>query len=542
VGELDRILTVRRPFGPVDTESVINLGVEGADQLFDRSNLIYAQAFNPSRPTYIVGRKGAGKTAFLLSSTLQGGSRTEVLKTATVYHDMAAVLRRYRDVRGPLFVDQAAEIWLTVFEQVAMFHACDQALPTDSPGDLQVLWDYLGPPSSTTNATKIAEQYLSHLQRRIADPSIVGLREIIDGPAHRGVSLARAREAMRVLLRHRAKPLVVVMDNLEDLHERLGDLHEVLTGLFASVGRVIADNYDSRPFGLQICLPSELFDQLHAISTAPEKDFRGGYLTIYWTAKELLKLAGGRLRLYMRAHHPDRVDGLLRAANQIDEPEQSIALLRAALPQTLHNGLGTSEDPLAYLLRHTQLLPRHLIEILNSVFTYRAHDSLPWAVSPAAVLAGTRTAERLIVQGIFAAHRASFPFASDALKRLSDRLPICFPANELRKVFNRQGIRKLTGLDFDEFLSMLFALGVVGVRFDQTARYNKAHFQYTFDSNLTAEEDVDYLCFHPLYTRHLHERSLPKLRRSNALATYPHGCDPADEDYRISLGYAEAVR
>lgn len=51
-GELDRILTIREPFGPRDTESVINLGLASADLLFDRSNLIYSQATSPSRPTY----------------------------------------------------------------------------------------------------------------------------------------------------------------------------------------------------------------------------------------------------------------------------------------------------------------------------------------------------------------------------------------------------------------------------------------------------------------------------------------------------------
>jgi hypothetical protein len=543
VGELNRILTLQRPFGPPDTETVVNAGIDGAEELFDRSNLIYARAVNPLRPTYIVGRKGAGKTAFLLSSTLRGGPSTEVLRTATVYHEMAAVLRRYRAIRGPLFVEQVAQIWLALFEQVAVYHAVRHAAPGDAPNDLQVLWDFRGPARvAPDDATRIAERFLAELQRRIADDGLVGLREVLDGPAHGEATGCRVRQAMAAVLAARPDPLVIVMDNLEDLHEQLSELHQVLAGMFAAAGRVIADNQNCRPFGLQICLPSELFDQIHEISAAPEKDFRLSYLTIYWTAKELLKLAGNRLFLFLKTHHPDRLDGVLRRADQLDEPEPMIGLLRTALPNSVHNGLGMPEDPVAYLLRHTQLLPRHLIEILNSVFTTRARDSVPWAVSPAAVAVGTRAAERLIVKGVFAAHRASFPFAGDALIRLSDALPICFPAKELRKVFNRKGIRKITGMDFDEFLSMLITLGVVGVRFDQTARYNKAHFQYTFDSVLTAEEDVDHLCFHPLFTRYLHERSLPRLGRTGALATYPHGCDPADEDYRIPLGYAEALR
>lgn len=86
---------------------------------------------------------------------------------------------------------------------------------------------------------------------------------------------------------------------------------------------------------------------------------------------------------------------------------------------------------------------------------------------------------------------------------------------------------------------MLFTLGVVGIRTGQTARYNSAHFQYTFNSTLNTEEDTDYLCLHPLFTRYLHEGSLPRLRRSGERPTYPYGSDPTDkEDYRLLLGYS----
>lgn len=542
VGQLDRVLTRREPFGPRDTEGVIGLGRTDADLLFDRTNLIYAQTASPARPTYIIGRKGAGKTAFLLGSTLGGPQPTE-LRTATVYHEMMAVLRRYDQSRGPLFVEQAAEIWLALFEHVAVFHACRTASPSDPPNELQLLWDYLGEPADgPIDATVVTERFLATLQRRIVDESVVGLSEVVEGMSQGGVNFAAARQALRVVLHRRAQPLVIVMDNLEDLHARMFELQEVLAGLFRCVGRVIAENQHSRPFGLQICLPSELFDQLHSISANPEKDFRGSYLTLYWTARELLKLAGTRLRLYLLTHHPDQLDALARRADRVDDSDAGIALLRAALPPRIHNGLGAEEDPVAYLLRHTQLLPRHLIEILNSVFTVQGEDAAPWAVTEEAVLAGTRAAERMIVSGIFAAHSASFPLARDAVSRLSDRLEICFPAKELRRVFTRQGIRKLTGLDFDEFLAMLLSLGVVGVRIDQTSRYEKAHFQYTFDATLNTAEDVDHLCFHPLFTRYLHERSLPRLRKKGVRATYPYGCDPADEDYRLKLGYAHRLK
>jgi hypothetical protein len=275
------------------------------------------------------------------------------------------------------------------------------------------------------------------------------------------------------------------------------------------------------------------------VSANPEKDFGGNYLSIYWTASELLQLVGTRYRLFMQAHYPDQLDALCRQLS--GSADRDINLLRAALPGVIHNELGQEEDPLAYLLRHTQLLPRHLIEILNNVFGVRFRDSQPWAVSKKAVVTGTQIGEKVIIEGIFAAHRASFPAASAALKRIANRLDLSFPARELRVLFNREGITKATGNDFDDFVEMLIALGVVGIKVDHTARYNVAQFQYTFDSVLNMREDTDELCFHPIFIRYLLERSLNH-RANHQRPTYPYGSSSSDNGYRIELGYTNHVR
>ncbi len=471
-----------------------------------------------------------------------GTSNSVCLETATVYAEMVAVLQLYEQIRGLIFVEQVAEIWLALFEHVAVSYVCSTSSADDPPRELQILWDYLaGAPVWARDVGVMPQQFLAQLGRRIEDRSAHGLHEIIEGITRGGVNFAQVRPALRSVLVRRSRPLVMVMDNLEDLHSRVSELHQVLAGLFHAVGKVIGQRSPATPFGLQLCLPSELWDQLHVISSNPEKDFGGNYLAIYWTSKELLHLAATRFRLFMQAHHPDQLVDLRRSPPHTDEPD--IDLLRAALPTRVHNGLGHQEDPIAYLLRHTQLLPRHLIEIMNSVFTETAGGSRPWSVTEEAVRLGTRRGEKIIVDGILAAHYASFPYASDALKRLANRLSICFPANDLHRVFNRSGIKKAAGVDFQEFLNMLITLGVLGIREDRTAKYNRAKFQYTFDTELNPQEDVDFLCFHPLFTRYLFENSISRLARAGELPTYPFGTDPAEGDYRVRLlGYVEGRR
>jgi hypothetical protein len=42
-----------------------------------------------------------------------------------------------------------------------------------------------------------------------------------------------------------------------------------------------------------------------------------------------------------------------------------VSFCQALLPSHVRGRLGTEEPVLAYMLRHTQLLPRHLIDIFN---------------------------------------------------------------------------------------------------------------------------------------------------------------------------------
>jgi hypothetical protein len=528
---LTEILTAREPFGPRDSETLTRAAAPEYDQLFDRTNGIYAQAFNARPRTYLIGRKGAGKTAFLHGARFRAGAPPQlVLSTGSVYADLAALLTKYRAHRGPVFAEHSGDIWIALFDHVAMFHACDSISEDDPPNETQIVWDYFTGEPHGENATAVAARFLAELEERVVDDGVRGRGEVIDGMTRGGVTFAQARQALTALLGGR--PAMIVMDNLEDLHVQIDDLENVLAGLFHAVGK-IARSGSTRPFDLQVCLPSELWDEIHRISANPEKDFGGNYLTIYWTADELLRLAARRYRLFMRLHHPDELE-------KIDPgPKSDVALLRKALPKTVTGGLGVEEDTVAYLLRHTQLLPRHLIEILNNVFTAPVPGSYPWAVTPEAVRVGTQTGERMIVDGIFAAYRRSFPHAAQAIRRLANRLTVCFPARQLRTIFNQEGITKITGQDFDDFRDMLIKLGVLGVKVNATSRYNEARFQYTFDSALNAHEDLDELCFHPLFTRYLFEHALDDLRDKRELPTYPFGSDPdGGGDYRMRLGYA----
>jgi hypothetical protein len=390
-------LTRDQPFGPPDSDSFFVRETDGADAFFDRSNQIFAQA--RLRPiTYIIGRKGAGKTAFLYGSTLSTTCHLEALQTPDIYSKFLATTIQYQARHAPLFVDQIAQIWDGLFYHVAAYFVCHSAAATDSHKDLQAVWDYIPRPLvEARDPTAVADWFLAAFSDRSeASPHASDLRQLISGISNNDRQFSDVKTCVSRLIRERDKRLVIIMDNLEDLHMRLADVKTVLQGLFRFIGQFTA-RATERDFDLRICLPSEPYEDIHRLSTNPAKDFRPREtITIYWSARELLHLAGARLQQYLTYYYPDEarsVSDRTAAAGG----NQPAAFLREVLPKQIRNSLDISEDPVAYLLRHTQLIPRHLIVILNTVFARRTDGSAPWQITEAAIKNGTQEAERVIV-------------------------------------------------------------------------------------------------------------------------------------------------
>ena len=530
-----RFLNPDQPFGPPEADQLFGERFEAAAVLFDRSNRIYAQAASRDA-AYIVGRKGAGKTAFLFGSSVdKPGAAFVALKTSSVYSSVLATIAMFERAHTPMFVDHVAELWHALFLNVIAIHLARASVDEIASAEIGTLREYL--PDHVLNdsdATAAVEWFLGELRSGLTTGVVHSLKELASAVGERA-TFEDAREALATLSRSQPQPVTIVMDNLEDLHVRLDDLKPVLQGLFRCVGGARTAQAD-RGYVVRVCLPSEPYDKIHILSSNPSKDFHArDTVPIYWSAKELLRLAGAHYALYLKTNQPDEYRRLEYKVRADPDEDRGLVLLRAALPRVITNGLGIPEDPVAYILRHTQLVPRHLIEILNAVFSSTASGSNPWEVTSEAVIKGVQVAERLIVASILGAYSGTYPDPQSLVRSLSNRIGIRLGMNELHQVFNHAGVRKSTGLVFAEYVEALVNMGVLGVFDTETERYYKAMFQYTFSAPLSATEGQDDLCLHPLFTRYLHVQSLGRLHNRSKV-TYPYGSDPA-EDYREAIGY-----
>jgi hypothetical protein len=155
-----------------------------------------------------------------------------------------------------------------------------------------------------------------------------------------------------------------------------------------------------------------------------------------------------------------------------------------------------------------------------------------------------RRGEHEIVRDVLASFSAVHPTARLCCERAVPNLGNVVDEGELHRVYNQNGIRKDTGLEFREFVRTVLEIGCLGRVIDaqSTSRYVVGEFEYTRAGSLHVDAD-EMFCIHPVFAesfdgRHASGRrsQVPADERQAIRAVYPVGSDPNDpHDYRDAL-------
>jgi len=223
--------------------------------------------------------------------------------------------------------------------------------------------------------------------------------------------------------------------------------------------------------------------------------------------------------------------GFLRGMSPLDLTKRADALVlfSKVLPEKITNQAGFQEETMSYILRHTQLLPRHFLMLLNSIFkgTNAGPGSNPFPISEDKIISGIRKVEEFIVSEIFVAFKLIHPTAEVTCKRCLPELEHKFSVGQLHQVFTRHGKGVFGGEGMFEFQRMLMEIGAMGrvIPGKETDIYIKGNFEYTVSHELTLSHD-DEMCIHPLFSGIFGNDG----RKERPV--YPYGSVLEDEDYR----------
>ncbi len=509
---IQEYLTDDEPFGPIDASEVEN--TRALQILFEHHNKIYKALHQ--RPSVVVGRKGSGKTSYLNSVFFDG--RYKFVSQLEAADAFSNVINCISDVStGAIFAESVAKLWENVL-YVGLFANIREQL------------------NKKSTATKYINDYLAKLGVRDGDTLDDVLWQITDVIAEKGkdkphgviaellrkldnVTFKKTKDEVINELKSNKQMAVILLDSLDDFQLHIETVSRAIQGLLKFVGE---SNKPSTPIDIRLCLPAELYHRFQSVSSNPNKDFRRK-LVLHWVASELVMVASHRLNMYLWANElPGHV-----SFRGHDEKKAARALLESIMPRTITSKLDITEDSLAYILRHTQLLPRHLLIIMNSIHDQcrRQNGNGGLNYTEQAIRKGITAVEETIVQEIFVAFNPIYPLAEQVCDQCIPELHHKFSTGDLERVFRTHGKKAMGTDDFFDFKRMLIEIGAVGRVLDDTGRYIQAEFEYTTSHKLVTSTD-DMLCFHPLFT----EVFSAKIREKKPV--YPYGSRIEDRDYR----------
>jgi hypothetical protein len=568
--QLVAVITRQQPFGPPDAAQFTS-STELLRLLYDPSNRTHQQAESSGAP-YVIGRKGAGKTAFVTAPKLDADAVPIELPSADVYQGVFDIVSSLVYGGTRLFPEHTALLWrhlawCAVLSELARHRVEHGADDAEARRILREFAESLGNGAVPGDAHAAVSAYLRRLGVMFGgDKPAGGVGDLLSSVSGNGWTIVQAIDAGTRVLRAQTARYVLIVDSLEHY---LGDLpttdyqqaeRVAFEGLFRFVGG--DGTQPDRAFDIRFAFPAEMWTVLEKVSANPIKDFHRRVL-VHWSARELITLIGNRLNLYCHLYEPDMAEraGVLgggghrhRVAPQSGKDPRPVPLgyddarhlIDVVLPARVTNSYGGEEATIAYLLRHTQLLPRHLITILNCVWhAQAAHDpGAPVPVKPIAVVEGVRRGEYEIVNDILASFSGVHPAARLCCERVLPNLGNSLTEGELHRVYNQNGIRKDAELDFRQFVRALLEIGCLGRVVDtkSTSRYVVGEFEYTRAGSLHIGAD-ELFCIHPVFAesfdgRHATGRQsqLAADERRTVKPVYPFGSDPNDpHDYRDAL-------
>jgi hypothetical protein len=333
----------------------------------------------------------------------------------------------------------------------------------------------------------------------------VNVDGFFEGSAHKRAKVLfyAAKSDVLGFLEERNSRLYFLFDSMENYPVRNETFLKITAGLFQGLTKI---NDESSRIIVSFCIPEEIESYITTGSSNLMKDLSSSY-RIRWKPVDLLRIVAHRLRVSASIHDP-KLFSRLKDLN-FSRRDDLHLVFRLILPPKFQNFQGTDEDPLAYIIRHTQLLPRHILAIFNSALSYHFKASGTFTgMTEDAVRKGVSSAQPLIAKQILLPYEQLYPKLLAQCRRiLPDLDPIC-EFSDLRKAEGR--FDRLVEEDVLSVWSSLFEIGILGRSTDRTGtnshdlakdeRYCYGQFHFNIDGAFGLATDGEY-CFHPVFTR-----------------------------------------
>lgn len=481
------------------------------------------------RPSVIVGRRGSGKTS-ILQGAVTAGADLIAVRNRRAFRSMRRLVRELERRQAPTFADDVADVWTIALWHVMIAHLVTPTASADLHVERATCRNYLGHLSNADNADDLIVAFIERALTAFKTTPLAPGDDIksyfsrLQGAD--GTTLNTAVAAAKTILGTKDHLPIIAVDSLDDIDKQLYEYRAEVAGLLRCAS--LNGQREYRLFSIRCCFPSEIAaSNLELFCKNPARDFADAFY-LRWHASEIIKIAAERYRVHLQLRAPSAYEAILDGSGVDSTPHHDIALLRNLIGEesSFKNRKGQQEDPLAYLLRHTQLTPRHLLIILNKVLAGLIRRRQPSARATTRDLtAAVVESENTFRTESLSAFRPAWESVRHLLDLTLTYLPNRFDDERL-SAFVERHCRPL-GIDKSEFLMTMGSMGVLGEWKRDTKRYHVAEFTYTHPVDGKAV-NAEILCIHPIF-------SASRVREaggSTKKPIYPYGSDPLALDER----------
>lgn len=483
----------KEPFGKRSCEAEVKaLGEEKYSDLYFDETPFNDAATDPD--TYlIIGRRGSGKTAlaqyFSFQTKIPNPICIEVRRPELYQQVLSEISRRTSESR-PIAVAHLKRVWeFVIWSLVAQTIRKDvkSALPArveSSAGGLsQTVGDLI--------------QYLMSFFNEWDDGTAgLNLERVVDAE-----ELDRVKSAATKLAERRE--IIIAIDTLEqyDIEDEA-----LMNALAALIDYASEFNQEHVPHGihLKVFVSGEVFPHLkEAVLLNPLKSVRDP-VYLLWRPRDLLRLIGWRFY-----HYLDEAGVWKHKGEELDWEDDDEVLAKVWQPhfgRSLSNSRNMQEDTWPYVLRHTQMRPRQLILICNSIAKLSDRDGTFPKFTDSQIIEGVRNAELELASEILNSFSAVYPRAERIVSALRS-LPKIFGGNELDRRASQSAAEWPDKYSPSKFRALVAELGIIGrvTRGGIESEYIDADFEYASTERLSLDHH-DTCVVHPMFYRKLNIR------------------------------------
>lgn len=510
-------LTDLEPFGEADCESELKVmgSSEYSKYYFDHTRF-NREALSP-KVFLIIGRRGAGKTAlsqFFSFQQLMPNVTTIEVDEPAVFQQLMSKMAESAASTREVAIPRLVKIWEFVIWSTIFWQLQDK----DPRIKAAVLFT-----ERTDQVSTFIRQVLKFLVSKFLEADNDLADELEDFISNDRIQ--RAKKAVLEVVK--GNKVIIALDTMENYAVRDESMMRSMGALIQCASR-FSRNYARHGIYLKVFIMAEIFPHLkEEVSLNPLK-FIHDEIYLQWRPKDLMRLISWRYDRYLKQNNL-----LIPAIGKVDWDNHHDVLKEKWEPywgKKLKNRQGIIEETFPYVLRHTQLRPRQLIVLCNSIARHSQDgDTFP-KFEPDNIIEGIQRAEKRLAEEVMNSYSSVYPGAARIAEALSG-LPLIFKGNELDKrapqTASQWPAGEYSSYAFRQFVSELGIVGRVRNVSEKTGIV-EADFEYAGESRISLLVN-DQCVIHPMFYKKLN------IRMTRNLCVYPF---PDHEEFKFEVSQA----